>query len=142
MLISQSTTDTLKIAQDLANNTKSGVVIGLYGDLGAGKTTFTQGLAQALGVIQPVKSPTFTIMNQYPLPTGKGNFYHLDLYRIKSINDIKSLDLEELIQENIHIIVIEWPEKIADLLPSNTIKIYFKTLSENQRSITIQNHKS
>jgi len=135
--ISHSPTETSKLAQDLASQIKPGSILALCGDLGSGKTTFTQSLAKALGITQRVTSPTFILMRQYPLPQSSGMFYHLDLYRIGSPEDIKSIDLEELIAEGTNIIVIEWPEKIETILPPHTLKIYFKTTSATTREITL-----
>jgi len=135
--ISRSPTNTNKFAQQIASGLKPGSVLALYGDLGAGKTTFTQFLAHALGVAKTPTSPTFVIMRSYPLPNTKEQLHHLDLYRINSAADIKALDVEELIKEGNHILVIEWPEKIEHLLPPHTIKINFETLTETKRSISI-----
>ena len=99
---SHSAAETQKIAAGFAKTVKSGSVIGLYGDLGAGKTTFVQGMARGLGVGVAVTSPTFTLVNDY------GPLIHVDLYRIEQPKEIETLGLEEYRDR---ILVIEWAEK-------------------------------
>ena len=92
-IISKSEEDTAKLAAELAANLPRGTVIALYGDLGAGKTVFSRAFAKAIGVTETVSSPTYTIIQEYPLKDG-GYFYHMDLYRIKnSREDRKSTRL-------------------------------------------------
>ncbi len=141
----KSGNETKDIAKDLAKSLLGGTVIALYGDLGAGKTTFTQGLAEALGVKQHINSPTFIIHRSYRVNnTKKGiaNFHHIDLYRIETKKDIESVGLEEIFQDTWGVVVIEWPEKITSLLPKKRIDIRFEYVGENERKITVQNHKS
>lgn len=109
----------------------------LYGDLGSGKTTFTQGLAKGLGIKQRILSPTFVFIRSYTLLPTPYTLYHLDLYRIESLNDAKSLGIEEILNNEKNIVVIEWPEKIAEILPRKRTEIYFKYLDENTREIDI-----
>lgn len=135
--LSSSVNQTHQLARNLAQQLKPGSILALYGELGSGKTTFTQGLACALNITKPIKSPTFTLMRQYPLLENKGMFYHLDLYRIQSAEDIKSLDFQELITEKTNIIAIEWPEKIESLLSPHAIKICFQTISTTTRQIIL-----
>lgn len=125
--ITQSSIETQKLAEKLAKNFKSGVVA-LSGDLGAGKTIFTQGFARGLGIKDKIISPTFVIIRQHK------NFYHIDLYRLESF---KELGLEELFADKNNIVLIEWAEKIKNLIPKNAIWITFKMLSENKREITL-----
>lgn len=136
--VSTSFEETREIAEDLARKIDTGTTICLYGELAAGKTTFTQGLGKAFG-IQRLISPTFLIMRQYSVkdhPTIK-TFYHLDLYRLNSIDDIKSFDLEEIWSSPENLLVIEWPEKLKDSLPKDRIDVYFKANRENEREIKI-----
>lgn len=125
--ITQSNLETQKLAGKLAKNFKSGV-IALSGDLGAGKTTFVQGFAKGLGIKDKIISPTFVLIRQHR------QLYHVDLYRI---DNFKELGLEELFSDKNNIVLIEWAEKIKNLLPKNTIWIHFKMLSENTREITL-----
>ncbi len=125
--ITQSNLETKKLAKKLAKNFKSGV-IALSGPLGAGKTTFVQGFAKGLGIKDKIISPTFVLIRQHE------DFYHIDLYRLSNFD---GLGLEEILSNKDNIVLIEWAEKIKDLLPKNTIWITFEMLSENKRKITL-----
>lgn len=94
-------------------------MIALHGNLGAGKTCFTQGLAQAAGVKEPVCSPTYTIISEYQ---GTVPFYHIDLYRLGGLEEALDLGLDECLEAG-GITVIEWAERAAELLPPHTIHI-------------------
>ncbi len=128
-----------KITKDLAKN--SGSVLALYGNLGSGKTTFTQFLAKALGVKEKILSPTFVIMKTFSLSKPVGSFKfltHIDTYRLNSAKDLTSLGLKDLLKDKENILVIEWPEKIEKLLPKNTVRIYFSVLNEKERKVVIK----
>lgn len=109
-------------------------MICLYGDLGAGKTTFVQGLAWGLGIKKRILSPTFIFIRQYKISPGH-TFYHIDLYRIEKMEDIQGLGLKEILADKNNIIIIEWPEKIKDILPRYAEEIFFKYIDENTREI-------
>ena len=135
--ISNSLEETEKIAWDfvmeLSPRENGATVVGLYGDLGAGKTTFTQGLAKALNVSDNVLSPTFVIMKVYELPNSNfKHLIHIDAYRIDHSSELLHLGWQEIISDPHNLIIIEWPERIADIMPEH-IKINLKTL-ENQDS--------
>ena len=141
LFVSSSTQETQAIAAELAAKLESGTTICLYGDLAAGKTTFTQGLATVFGFTRLV-SPTFLIMREYPIShhhTLK-TFYHLDLYRLSSVEEIKAFDVEEIWSDPSNLLVIEWPEKFVDILPSKRIDIFFKATGDDQREIKIITH--
>jgi tRNA threonylcarbamoyladenosine biosynthesis protein TsaE len=104
--------------------------------LGSGKTTFVQGLAEGLGIKQRIISPTFIIMRSYE--SGSKNFYHVDLYRIESEQDVEGLGLLEFMNDPQNIVVIEWPEKIKNLLPSMRIDIIFNYIDEERREIVFE----
>jgi len=112
-------------------------LICLWGDLGSGKTTFTQGLAAALGVKGVVNSPTFLIMKKYPLGGRyKGmNIYHLDCYRILRAEEVEDLGWGEILADENNVVVVEWPELIAEILPARRIDIAFETVAGNARRI-------
>ena len=134
-----SAADTQKLGEKLAGSLKPGAVLALYGDLGSGKTTFTQGLAKGLGITGRIQSPTFVLMRDYDLPVkDNSQLHHLDLYRLQSDKELKSLNLNELVNEETSIFVIEWADKANQDYLQNAIKIYFKSLKENERKITIQ----
>ncbi|MFT5849402.1 MAG: tRNA threonylcarbamoyladenosine biosynthesis protein TsaE [Patiriisocius sp.] len=123
----------------LARGQKSerAVVCALHGDLGAGKTTFTQVLARTLGVTEIVTSPTFVVMKKYPLENQAfEELVHIDAYRIEEIDEMRVLGFESLLEEKETIMCIEWAENIKELLPKDTIHVTFEHAGEN-RNITI-----
>lgn len=136
VFLSKSTKNTQTFAQDFAKKLHPGDVLLLYGNLGAGKTTFVQGLAKGLGVEKRIISPTFIIMRTYTLPKEK--FYHIDLFRLENEKEIADLGLLEILEKKKDIVVIEWPEKLGNFLPKNAWEISFKTTGENEREITIK----
>ncbi|MFZ3054967.1 MAG: tRNA (adenosine(37)-N6)-threonylcarbamoyltransferase complex ATPase subunit type 1 TsaE [Minisyncoccales bacterium] len=137
----EKTEETKEVGKDLAISLKpqkGALVFGLKGDLGAGKTTFLQGFAKGLGIKQKITSPTFVIMNRFPIKKGKFvNFYHLDCYRIENVKEMKDLGFEEIINNEKNIVCIEWPEKIKKDLPKNINMIKFDILEGDKRKITI-----
>lgn len=138
VVVTQSAQETKDMAFSLAKELKGGEVLCLYGDLGSGKTTFVQGLAEGLGIKRRVISPTFILMRQYKLsrPIKKIKYlFHIDLYRINTIEDIKSLGLSEIWGTLENIVVIEWAEKIEKILPKGRTDIFFQYLDENTRQI-------
>lgn len=113
--ISNSCLDTQKIAYEFSKKLNAGDVVCLYGEMGAGKTAFVQGLAKGLGIDEPVMSPTFTIVNEY---YGRLPLYHFDVYRIADSEEMFDIGYDEYIYGD-GISVIEWPQLIEDILPSN-----------------------
>ncbi len=141
--ISQSEEETKKIAQNLAIKLKdSGGVVGLTGDLGAGKTTFAQGFAKGLGIEERILSPTFILMRQYKIPGSNKVFYHLDLYRLENSSEIEQLGLMEILENQENIVLIEWAEKIYNLLSANSIKVKINKKSLSERTILITQFNS
>jgi tRNA threonylcarbamoyladenosine biosynthesis protein TsaE len=123
--------------------TDSAVVIALYGDLGAGKTTLTQHIATLFGIDESVTSPTFTIMKSYIIPLVKSalphkNLIHIDAYRLEHINELIHLDWEKIKNNKHNIIIIEWPEKIAHLIPNHAIKINLSHIDQDTRKVYIE----
>ncbi len=113
-------------------------IILLQGDLGAGKTTFTQVLARALGFSGTVISPTFVIQKRYPISfKGYKNLIHIDAYRLEDPYEIKKLGWDEWVSDSTNIIVVEWPEKIKEVLPKEKYRIILTHVSETIRSINI-----
>ena len=113
-----------------------GDVVALIGELGSGKTCFTQGLAKGLGVEEnvPVVSPTFTLINEYP---GKIPLIHLDVYRLSGPRDLEDMGYEEYFEGG-GIIVIEWAEKIRDILPAKTLFVSMRYIDENTREMILE----
>jgi tRNA threonylcarbamoyladenosine biosynthesis protein TsaE len=115
---------------------KGAVVVGLSGDLGAGKTTFLQGFAEGLGIKEKILSPTFVILKHFKIKNSVfSDFYHIDCYRISKPEDILEIGFEKIILENKNIVAIEWPEKIKKFLPRSFVKIKFKNVGFNKREI-------
>lgn len=134
-VITNSPYETIQVAQTLGSLLKAGDIIAYRGGLGAGKTTFTRGLAIGLGLDDYVTSPTFALVNEY---CGNNlNIYHFDMYRIESESDLESSGFYDYDFEN-NIAVIEWSENISDFLPKNTVYITINTLSEFKREIIIE----
>ncbi len=130
---------TQQIGSNLAKKYLGGGIFLLYGEMGAGKTTFTQGFAQGLNINHKIISPTFILMRQYPIPGNKlGFFYHLDLYRLDTVTQIEALGLREIFDNPHNIILIEWADKLGKLSPKGAIKIYFKSISEKVRQLEVK----
>jgi tRNA threonylcarbamoyladenosine biosynthesis protein TsaE len=140
-IISVSADQTWEIAHFIGGKLRKGDVLALSGELGSGKTCFTGGLARGLGVDEKyqITSPTFTLINEYPARFNK--LYHFDVYRLNSYSEFEDLGYEEYFCSD-GIVVIEWAEKIVQILPANTFFISFKYLDENRRKIIIKGSKS
>jgi tRNA threonylcarbamoyladenosine biosynthesis protein TsaE len=123
-----------EVARKVAGFAKKEHIFLFYGEMGAGKTTLIKSLCKVLGSDENVSSPTFSIVNEYPLPAGK--IYHFDFYRLK--NQVEALDMgcEEYFYSGGYCF-IEWPEKIPDLLPEHFIKIEIEVRADNERVITL-----
>ena len=111
--------DTQVIAKEIADTLKGGEFIAMYGDLGAGKTAFVQGLAKALGITNHVTSPTFTIVNEYE---GRLPLYHFDVYRIADPDEMYEIGYDDYIDSD-GVCVVEWAELIEDLFPDKYYKL-------------------
>ena len=133
--ITHSPDEIIQTAEKIAKTLKAGDVIAYTGGLGAGKTTFTRGLAKGLGLGDVVTSPTFTIVNEYR--GEKLTLYHFDMYRIQNSDDLESTGYYDYPLEE-SIFAVEWSENIADVLPENTIYINIRSLDENTREITVK----
>ena len=139
-MVSKSAKQTRNIAKDLATeiaNKKRPTILALSGDLGAGKTTFTQSFAKAFGVKKRILSPTFLIMKRFPLTQGNfENLYHIDAYRVKAA-DLEGLGIQDIFKGQ-NVVLIEWADRVKELLPKSTIWIKFEHgKQENERQITI-----
>ena len=133
-ITTHSPQETKSLAQQIALLLNEGSVIALSGDLGAGKTTFTQGLAKGLEIQKMVSSPTFTIMKMY---NGRLKLTHIDAYRLEGLH--QDLGFEELIG-TAGVCVIEWPEYIKELLPQDYLEITLTRLDEDDRMIELSAH--
>lgn len=121
-----SAAETRALAARLAAELLPGSVVAMYGQLGAGKTCFVTGLARALGVTQPVTSPTFTVINEY---AARLPLYHMDLYRIGDPDELWALGFDDYLAPD-GITVIEWPERAGDLLPPHTINVTIEVVDD------------
>lgn len=133
--MSKNPADTEQLAAWLAERSLPGTVIGLDGDLGAGKTAFSQSFAKHLGVSGVVNSPTFTIIKEYE---GRLPLYHMDVYRI-SINEADELGLDEYFFGE-GVCLVEWSSLITDLLPESYLHISIETTGLSERIIGIKSH--
>lgn len=132
--ISNSPEETQKFAEEFAATLQGGDVIAFRGDLGAGKTCFTRGLARGLGFSGTVTSPTFALINEYI--GGKLPVFHFDMYRISSWDELYSSGFFEYMEEK-GIIVAEWSENIENALPESTVYVEIEKISESKRKITV-----
>lgn len=117
---------------------KKAFVIGLYGDLGSGKTAFVQGLARALEIKENVISPTFIIQKRYDIHKKDSPFKHLihiDTYRLEGGHEMKDIKWDELTSDPHNLVVMEWASRVEDVMPSDTKKIFFTFIDENTREI-------
>ena len=139
LLETESAAETQAVAAQLARRLRGGDVVALVGDLGAGKTAFTQGLAAGLGITAPVTSPTFVLINRYRAADGRV-LQHADCYRLADASaEMWDIGLTDLMAGD-EIVVIEWADRIADLLPAERLEITFAYLAENRRRLTFVGH--
>ena len=134
--ITSSEEETENIGKTLAMSLSKGDAVLLRGNLGAGKTVFSRGFARGLGITEPVSSPTYTIVQEYELPDG-GRLYHLDLYRISGVNAALAFGVDEFLNDPSSYALVEWPERIAGILPDNAIRITLKHIGEGRREISV-----
>jgi len=144
-IITENSEQTRELAKLLALEIRGGEIICLSGDLGAGKTTFTQGLLEGLGVEGPYTSPTFAIMKEYRLQTTNYKLqtvYHIDAYRVEE-KDILDLGWKDFAGKENTVTIVEWAERAENVIPSGALRLDFKWLDENKREIIIsQKHEN
>lgn len=132
--------ETQGVGKILAQEFVPGVLVTLTGDLGAGKTTLTQGILEAFGAEKPYTSPTFVIMKEYSLSTASQNgikrVYHVDTYRIEA-KDLEHLGFEEWCSDPHGLVILEWPERVHELLPEKRIDINLEQKGETEREIRV-----
>ncbi len=126
--------ETWRVAAEVAEQLTPGMVLALSGDLGAGKTTFMQGVAFALGVKRPITSPTFTLCQEYDTPHFK--LVHMDLYRLNGPDDLLTIGFPEHLESGA-VVAVEWPERGGDLIPPDALHISL-TLSDEADTRTIE----
>ena len=133
MITSHSPEETAAIGARLAERLGPGDIVALTGELGAGKTCFTQGLARGLGVKGRVVSPTFVLVNEY---RGRLPVHHVDAYRTESLTELLDLGLEELFSGD-GVTIVEWADKLLPLLPPHTIHVHIEGLGDEPRTIRV-----
>ncbi len=131
-VITSSPEQTWRVGEILGKQLGAGDTVCLYGDLGAGKTSFSYGIALGLDVKeQYITSPTFTFVNEYE---GRVPFYHIDLYRLKEPEELENIGFEEYIDSD-GVTVIEWAERAEEELPEERLSVYLSYVNENSREI-------
>lgn len=145
--VSKNIEETVKIAFDFSEQLNRRVssattaIVGLYGELGSGKTTFMKYLAESFGIKETIQSPTFVIEKIYELENKNfKHLIHIDAYRIEKEEEMLNLGWQEIIADPKNLICIEWPERIVGIIPPH-IKIFFEHIDENSRKIKIENEK-
>ena len=136
---SNSSEQSGEIVTALATSFHGGDVVAMYGELGSGKTTSTKYLARYFGVEEEITSPTFVIMKNYTLPKSKQGvteIAHLDAYRLRNAEDAEEIGLSDYFQRKDVLIIIEWPENIATMIPGRAKEIKFEHLGGDKRKIT------
>lgn len=134
--ITHSPEETIFLAEKIGRHLVAGDCIAYYGDLGAGKTTFTRGIAKGMGLPDEVSSPTFAIVNEYH---GKGSLslYHFDMYRIMGSDELETTGFYDYPMEE-SVFAVEWSENIEDAFPDNAIRIEIERIDDDSRKITIE----
>lgn len=129
------------VVEELLKKIKRGdkaVVIGLYGDLGSGKTTFTKYLAKKMGVDEVITSPTFILQKRFDIDFNFfKNMYHIDMYRFEAEEELKCLNWQETISNPDNIVIVEWPDKVPNTMPDDIIRLYFTTVDETTREVEV-----
>jgi len=139
--ITQNSDETFTLGKNLATTIHAGDVVTLTGDLGSGKTTFTKGFAEGLGLKRHITSPTFLIVKTYEVSRFDiAKFYHLDLYRLGSEKEIEEIGILDILGDFRGVVVIEWADRMGSLMPRKRIDIQMEYMDEDKRKITIE-HK-
>lgn len=133
-MISNCVEETFQLGKKIGEHITPSTILALSGDLGAGKTALSQGIACGLGIQEQIVSPTFTLIQEYQ--GGRLPFYHMDMYRLETEQEFMQLGLEDYFNSN-GVIVIEWAERLGHLLPPDHILIDIQYLGEQQRKIAI-----
>ncbi len=134
-IISRKPEETFLIGKIVGENLTGGDVVALIGELGTGKTCFTQGIAKGIDIPEGyrITSPSFTLINEYQ---GRVRLFHFDLYRLQGVHDMEDMGFEEYLYGDA-VSVVEWADKMEGILPESTIFVAFKYIDENEREIEI-----
>ncbi len=139
-ITSTSSAQTQAFGAHLAKILRPGDVVLLHGDLGAGKTTLTQGIARGLGIVGPVRSPTFTLVAEHDGRASDGTpirLYHLDLYRLGGENDLEDIGFDDLLAPSDGVSVIEWPERAGAWLPDRYVLVRIEPMPDSGRRLSV-----
>jgi len=141
-MVANNLEETAKIVQKFADSLKKRIekatVVGLYGDLGSGKTFFVKKLASIFGIKDDITSPTFVIIKKYPVDLkGFKNFVHIDAYRLSGGYELNAIGWRELLDNPENLILIEWPEKVSDVIPTDIIKIKCLFIDQKTREFDL-----
>ena len=138
-ILTKTASETKNYAKVLAEKLHRGTVVALIGDLGSGKTTFAQGFAKGLGIFESIVSPTFKLVSEYD--GEKCNLIHVDTYRLEGVEDFLNIGGEDIITTPDAIILIEWADKIFDILSPETVQINFQRVlnKKDERELIIKN---
>lgn len=130
LIYSSSEEETIKLGEELGKLLKPGTIVGLNGQLGAGKTVFVKGIARGLNTLEEPNSPTFVIMSKYE---GKVPLYHFDLYRISSAEELEEIGYEDYFYGD-GVTVVEWSDRVKEVFPDSTIKVEITIPAEAERN--------
>lgn len=133
--ITHSAEETIEFAKEIGSRLKKGDIVAYTGGLGAGKTTFTRGLAMGLGMEDNVTSPTFSLVNEYH--SKDISLYHFDMYRIMGADDLETTGFYDYSTDD-SVFAIEWSENISEELPDNAVIINIERIDDNTRRITVK----
>ena len=134
-IITKNENETILEGKKIGATLAPGAIVALYGELGAGKTAFTRGIAEGLGITMCVQSPTFTIVNEYP---GEVPLFHFDMYRLETENELFDIGWDDYLQRG-GVCAVEWSEKVPNAFPPDTTVVKLSILSENERRLEISN---
>lgn len=139
-VITKSAKETFELGHKVGASLKGGEILAFVGGLGAGKTTFIQGLAKGLNINSKIPSPTFILMRKYKIGEEAKSFYHLDLYRLEGDikKEVENLGLLDIWKDKNNVVAIEWAEKIEDIIPKEAKWIRMENINEDERKITIE----
>ena len=130
----QNIEDLERAAREFLNQIGDNTLIAFFAPMGSGKTTFTTAICKVLGVTDPVGSPTFAIVNEYMRADGD-YMYHFDFYRINKISEALEIGFYDYMDSG-SLCIMEWPENIEEILPEDTLKVYFATNPDQSRTLT------
>ncbi len=140
LFISESEPITEALGYRLGRQLQGGAVVALQGNLGSGKTVFSRGIARSLNIVEPITSPTFTLIQEYS--STPWSLYHIDLYRLHHVNDVMALGIEDILENPQAITVIEWPEQANSLLKRSIVSVKLEHINQNRRLISFEQKSS